>query len=219
MNSSACSPTSEQAGHDDGYATFQLTVLDMIAEGVPIERTLEAIGEAVERALPSASALVFMRDESLTLRGFAHGAPLPGGAVDMAKAQVHAELQRLDAESASHRKQANRTLIVSSDTLWFVPVVDPATTPLGALCVLRPGSTRPTEGETELIRSASTLAQIAIEHHLAEWRALDLLAAERRRLARDVHDDPVQAMTVVSLLLQRMAIEATSDQGEMLAQS
>lgn len=219
MTSSSSAPTSEQAGHDGGYATVQLAVLDMIAEGVSIERTLEAIGEAVERALPSASALVFMRDESLALRGFGRGAPLFGGTVDMAKAQVHAELQRLDAEPASHRKQANRTLIVSSDTLWFVPVVDPATTPLGALCILRPGSTRPTEGETELIRSASTLAQIAIEHHLAEWRALDLLAAERRRLARDVHDDPVQAMTVVSLLLQRMAMEATSDQGEMLAQA
>jgi signal transduction histidine kinase len=214
MTSSSYAATSEQAGHGGGYARAQLAVLDMIADGASIEPTLKAIGEAVEVALPSVAALVFMRDESLALRGFANGTPT----VDLAKAHVHAELRRLDAEPMSHRKQASRTLIAASDSVWFVPVVDPATRPLGALCILRRSGGRPTEGETELIRSASTLTQIAIEHHLAEWRALELLAAERRRLARDVHDDPVQAMTVVSLHLQRMAIEATSDQREMLGQ-
>jgi signal transduction histidine kinase len=62
------------------------------------------------------------------------------------------------------------------------------------------------------------LTQVAIEHHLAQQSVSQIIADERRAMAQDLHDDPIQAITAVSLRIQRLLASATPEQREQLVE-
>lgn len=51
----------------------------------------------------------------------------------------------------------------------------------------------------------ATMALLVLDRHLAKRRQLQAISQEREMVAGEIHDDPIQVMTAVSLRLQRAA--------------
>lgn len=77
--------------------------------------------------------------------------------------------------------------------------------PLGELDIAWSDQHRqPTTLDNAVATRLSIMALIVLERHLAKRRQLQAVAHEREAFAGEVHDDPVQVMTAVSLQLQRV---------------
>jgi signal transduction histidine kinase len=200
------------------YLRYQIETLDLIAQHAPIDRTLEKICELVEHTLPGTAALVLVTDDVYPMRMFS-SAPFAEQLLEAIVAPVTAALDRLDVvpDDPQHLIVVDPTS--PGYTVWCIPVVGLGSVPLGALCVRRDWDDHPTERATILMDHSSRLVQVAIEQHLAERRIIGMLTAERKQIAADLHDDPVQAVTAVSLVLQRLAMEVPSEQAELLGQA
>jgi signal transduction histidine kinase len=63
----------------------------------------------------------------------------------------------------------------------------------------------PNELDEDILARFGRLAFLVIERHLAQRRQLEAVAREREALSGEIHDDPIQTMTAMSLRLQRLA--------------
>ena len=200
------------------YLRFQIETLDLIAQHAPIDRTLETVCELVEHTLPGSSALVLATDDVYPIRMFSRE-PFAEPLVEAIITPVMAALERLDVVPGATDRLMVADPTADGISVWCIPIVGLGSIPLGALCVRRAWDAHPTERATILMQHASRLVQVAIEQHLAERRIIGMLTAERKQIAADLHDDPVQAVTAVSLILQRLAMEVPTAQAELLAQA
>ena len=88
---------------------------------------------------------------------------------------------------------------------FAVPIVSPSGQPLATLQAnWSTGPDRPTELDRQVTGRFANLAFVVIERHLARRRQLQSIAIDREMIAGEIHDDPIQTMTAVSLRLQRM---------------
>ncbi|MGB5756770.1 MAG: sensor histidine kinase [Acidimicrobiales bacterium] len=106
------------------------------------------------------------------------------------------------APGADHRPQPH-----PGSGHHHVDIVASSGDPLAVLSVKWPGGSanRPTELDRLVCSRFGYMAFVIIERHLARRRQLQAIAREREAIAGDIHDDPIQTMTAVSLRLQRMA--------------
>jgi len=63
---------------------------------------------------------------------------------------------------------------------------------------------RPTELDRLIVSRFANMGFVILERYLARRRQLRAVARERQVIAGDLHDDPIQTMTAVSLRLQRL---------------
>lgn len=197
------------------YVEEQTETLDLIADHAPLDRTLEGVCLVVERSLPRASAFVMTFDGDYPLRLF-HDASLSQVVRDDLVPRVRGWLDRTSLVPVESRQVMLDDPTGGGEHVWCVAIVGLGARPLGALCIRRAWRGEMSARADALARHAGRLAQIAIEHHLAERQVIGLLAAERKQIAADLHDDPVQAVTAVSLILQRLAMDVPADQAELL---
>ena len=197
------------------YLRLQIEVLELIAQHAPIDRTLETVCLLVEQTMPGASALVLATDDVYPMR-MCSREPFPDPLVEVIVARVTGVLDRLEVVPSDSGRMIVEDPTREDATVWCIPIVGLGSLPLGALCVHREWGAEPTERAATLVRHASRLVQVAIEQHLAERRIVGMLAAERKQIAEELHDDPVQAVTAVSLVLQRLAMEVPTEQAELL---
>jgi signal transduction histidine kinase len=88
-----------------------------------------------------------------------------------------------------------------------VDIVSSSGDPLAVLHITWADHTahRPTELDRLISSRFGYMAFVVIERHLARRRQLQAISRERESIAGDIHDDPIQTMTAVSLRLQRIA--------------
>ena len=196
----------------------QADTLDLIADHAPLDRTLGAVCAFVERHLPGACALVITSDADYPLRVF-HQDAFSDPVVESLSLWVRAWLDRTPVPAVDGTPAVVDDPTDGGEPVWCLPIVGLGARPLGALCVRWHWSDEPSADDTSTVRQASRLAQIAIEHHLTERQVVGLLAAERKQIAADLHDDPVQAVTAVSLILQRLAMVVPAEQSELVGQA
>ncbi len=85
-------------------------------------------------------------------------------------------------------------------------VGNPADGPLGQLEFWWADSERQPTPLDELVATRfATMALLVLERHMGKRRQLQAIAQERESTAGEIHDDPIQVMTAVSLQLQRTA--------------
>jgi signal transduction histidine kinase len=196
----------------------QQVTIGLIADHAPLALTLGGVCRVVEHALPGSQALAITSDDDHPLRVF-HDAGFAREVVEDLEQRVGSWLER----AAFTPDKLTRIMVPDPsggpECVWCLPISGVGSQPLGTLCIRRDWPDEVAEHDDSMVRHAGRLAQIAIEHHLAERRVIGLLTAERKQIAADLHDDPVQAVTAVSLILQRLALEVPSDQAELLGQA
>lgn len=125
----------------------------------------------------------------------------------------------LDADNVTVRLQEDtiglRSLFESRTGVWgneaIVPqliaeIGSPGDTPLGQLEFSWADRQRDATKLDELVATrCATMALLVLDRHLAKRRQLQAIAQEREMVAGEIHDDPIQVMTAVSLRLQRAA--------------
>ena len=218
LGESALLPAEEMLHRFEHYLRLQIDVLELIAQHAPIDRTLEVVCGLVEQTMPGTSALVLVTDDVYPMRMFSNE-PFPEALVEVIVSKVTSALERLGLVPSDSERLIVTDPTAEGATVWCIPIVGLGSLSLGALCVRRDWGDEPTDRADTLVRHASRLVQVAIEQHLAERRIIGMLAAERKQIAEDLHDDPVQAVTAVSLVLQRLAMEVPTEQAELLGQA
>ncbi len=202
----------------EAYLKEQDAALTLIADHAPLDRIMNGVCLMVESALAGTRALVITMDEQYPFRVF-HDEAFPGAMVEVVATFVqHASDRGTLIPADDHRMFVDDPEIDDAH-VWCVPIIGLGSRPLGALCVHREWQGGPRARAEGVVGRAVRLAQIAIEHHLSERQVIGLLAAERKQIAADLHDDPVQAVTAVSLILQRLAMDVPAEQAELLGQA
>lgn len=90
------------------------------------------------------------------------------------------------------------------ENVWYAPLVADAGALTSWLALAVPNGGDLHEVERTVLDRHAQLGSIAIERHRGELLLHRLIAEERQRLAGVLHDDPIQAMTAVSLRVQRL---------------
>lgn len=88
-------------------------------------------------------------------------------------------------------------------SVWFMPLASEDRQLIGMLLIFWPDE-QPLDDATPRLRLLADVAESALIRHQFQRRSLELAATERKRIAGDLHDDSIQALTAVSLQLQRL---------------
>lgn len=201
---------SQEIGHErDLFRTFNLgqsTVLKLLADHRPTAEIMRSICSHTEASMAGSHAIAvrILSDDSLEL---------------VSNAEIRDELRaeivtrvRDEANSARDGERPTRFEMADpsndSNDVWGIVVPGPDGHPLGALCVSRAWPTQQLGRTKTAFYSAARLLQLAIEQQRAAHESSATFAAERERIANELHDDPIQAITVLSLMLQRLGRDA-----------
>jgi signal transduction histidine kinase len=99
--------------------------------------------------------------------------------------------------------------VAGNDTVVLQLIADIGSTldaPLGQLEFWWAGAHRQPTSLDELVATRfASMALLVLERHHVKRRQLHAIALEREAVAGEIHDDPIQVMTAVSLQLQRAA--------------
>ncbi|MEZ5279069.1 MAG: sensor histidine kinase [Acidimicrobiales bacterium] len=87
---------------------------------------------------------------------------------------------------------------------WTTPLVTVEGDIIGTFSVGWPDAVEPGDDQLWLFQEFALLAQAVVDRQQSHWQRMALIAHERERIAGELHDDSVQAMTAVSLRLQRL---------------
>ncbi len=113
------------------------------------------------------------------------------------------------------------SVLTTAPSAWSMPIISSTGNvsdhPMGTVTASFPHTVDQTEGDRWLLDQLARLVQLVLERYQAQQHVSELLADERRRLAEELHDDPIQAITTVGLRLQRLARTASDEQQEQLA--
>ncbi len=185
----------------DEFTRADAVVVARIAQHRPLSETLVAVCDLVEHTLVGSRCTIARLGN--------HGVELTtttasGESTDVIRTAAAAVF------SASGVPVDPAEAVVLTDpatpdtrTIWGRAIVGLADRPIGVLFVswewpratpLRPG----------VLDQATYLTQIALEQWIASQNLAATVAAERERIANELHDDPIQTITVVSMMLQRL---------------
>lgn len=206
----------------------QAEIVDLIASNAPLEDILAAVTERVEQGWTSerAFAAIAMSAEDEGRSVFASPALTAAVSVDaeLEPSQLFPTFPiavKAETESVVEGSELawpvleilKSKLLVSK--AWLVPMLGSAAHGTSWLALYTPDRDPLSETERFLLHRYARLASIAIEQHHGELRLHRLIAEERQRLAGVLHDDPIQAMTAVSLRVQRLARHVNEDATEL----
>ena len=104
-------------------------------------------------------------------------------------------------------------------SIWVAPLRTGDGEPLGTFSVWWAEPAVRTAELRWVFEEFATLAQMIVELHQAQWHRMAMIARERNRIAGELHDDSVQAMTAVSLRLQRLTHKVGPEHAPALDES
>ncbi|NNF64147.1 MAG: hypothetical protein HKN07_07785 [Acidimicrobiia bacterium] len=205
----------------------QAEIVELISTNASVEETMEAIVRQCDRTWTDSVAAVLVSqdhgEDSVTTRR-----PAPVGILSMLdEVRVATEAWRdleTDPEpihpcigTAAKRDVTNR----SDDRAGIafataVPIARKDGSILGSIVLLSPDETPLEVAELAMLERYARLARISLEQHVNELYLQRLIAEERKWVAGVLHDDPIQAMTAVSLRVQRLARHAGPDLADMV---
>lgn len=215
----------------DELAAGQSRALELIARGAPLARTLTELCLTLEAQLPGTRCSVLLLDESQNCLTLGAAPSLPA-AYNAAVEGLAIGPQSGSCGTAAYRRERVVTADIAVDPLWQVgraaalahglracwslPILDTHRQVIGTFAVYRGVPGEPTAHDLGLIESATHTAAIAILKHLADQKLersaeilrqlsanlLDTQEAERRHLARELHDEVGQTLTATKILLE-----------------
>ncbi len=94
---------------------------------------------------------------------------------------------------------------------WTGPLVGSDDRQLGWLTVEWADPTAPRPRQRWLLEEFSRITSSVVQRYRLQQSVSQLLADERRSIAEDLHDDPIQAVTAATLRIQRLLGSATDD--------
>lgn len=196
------------------WASGQIDILQLIASHAPARTTLERICQLIEKLVPHTAACVARPDDD--------GCSDPVAADRMSASVTESLMRACDAEFVRLRLSGDRPRLIvaedpgsDDDELVIMPFVALSGEPLGALCLH--WRRRDVDQQThEELKQAMRFVQVALEQEASARSFQSLLAAERRSIADDLHDGPVQDLLVVDLILERLAEGADDDVSDSL---
>ena len=145
--------------------------------------------------------------EKTQLIPIAEGSGTSGTAAFRRKTVISSDIPN-DALWDNWRDQATA---VGLQACWSIPL-ERNDELLGVLAVLWNHPKLPEPREMWLHEEFASLTASVIERYRSQQSVSQILANERRAMAQDLHDDPIQAITAVNLRLQRLASSVSDDQ-------
>ena len=210
-------PTNEIEHERDLFRTFnrgQSSVLKLLAAHRPTAEIMQAICIHAEESMVGARAVAIriLSDDGLE---FASTSAIPDDLQATVASRVHA-----DASAARNGDEPSRFEFADPSNklcdVWGIVLQGLGGHPLGAMCISRDWPTHQIERAKTTFHSVARLLQLAIEQQRAAQESSATFAAERERIANELHDDPIQAITVLSLMLQRLQRDAPPELHDQL---
>ena len=209
----------------------QKHVSELIASGTELPQTLAEICLTVENQCPGARcSILLMDEEGLRLRHGA--APNLPAAFNKAVDGLLVGPCAGSCGTTAHRSEPVIVEDIATDPLWAAykdlaqqhqlkscwstPIFDTKHHLVGTFAIYHPTTGRPNERDIIAVQSATHTAAIAIEKHRADEQLarssdtlrrlsinlLETQEAERRHLARELHDEVGQTLTATKIILQ-----------------
>ncbi len=189
-----------------GFNVDRMGALASIADHRPVNESLRSVCDLVDNVMAGARTVVVRRDPDGAL-GLVATDEIPHSLRDEIANRVNVEFERMErVHEKTRRFEFPDPTAPDSHLVWCTAITGLGDWPIAALCVSR-NWPDPTEGTTGVFNHAARLVQVAIEQANAAQNFASTIAAEREAIANQLHDDPVQSITVLSLMLQRLARE------------
>jgi len=229
--SATTSVDADRVAHLESLIGVQARVLDLVGENAPIDEILRELSKRFQQQIEGSLASIMLAGEDgTTLR--VGCAPSLDAAYCKAIDPVLIADESMSCGTAAWRREAVVVQDIATDrrwesarswalaaglrACWSVPIIGSGGTVLGTFAAYWQKPTSPGPRDLWVQHHFARLAQVAIERHLTVQRVTRMLADERRQIAGDLHDDPIQAVTAVGLRLQRLARTARPDQQDLL---
>jgi PAS domain S-box-containing protein len=216
-------------------AACEQRVLEMVASSKPLADTLDALSRAIEEEMPPALASVLLLSADgrrlvfgaaphlpAAYRAAADGAPaVPetgacGAAVAWRRPVILADIE-VDWLSDEQRRLAKE---FGLRACWSTPIAAANGRVLGAFALFYTEPRTPTPADLDVIARTTHVAAIAIQRHELDEQLRELSAhveaareEERTGIAREIHDQLGQALTVLKMDLASIARSASSPAG------
>lgn len=207
----------------------QATIVELLASGAPLDDAIHAAVRGLEDVLVRATVAfhtaVEADDRVVTT------APNVATRVVTAMSSVHPlELAEfidssepfapveLVADHVRKKAPALDAWLHNDDlTRIVLSLVTAPSDPIPAwLVVFVRGADPASDNERALIRAFAHFVRLAMDQHRRELQLQSLIADERQRIAGVIHDDPIQALTAVSLRLQRLMRHVEGDASDQV---
>jgi signal transduction histidine kinase len=222
----------------------EFSVLENLADGVPITEALSQVCDYIDGESPGAVSAVLMLDESEMQFRLVAGPRVPA---PLSKAIDGLRAPPCDGVCSTTPRQGRPVTVwdIRSDSLfadrrdtalssgftaaWSLPIWSTKRTTLGTVVVFHPNSRWPVAEVPRSMETAVHLAAIAIKHHQDEMQMRDLTRRllqshdyERRHIARDLHDSTGQDLASLLITLtraERRGAQLPPDITELLSES
>lgn len=172
----------------------QQSILDQLASNEPHIETLDLICQSLEQQIPGSTAAILIADDET-------GQLFVGAAPNLDPARRDA-IDGCTAELLATQGTSHSSVSVVSDHGHI----------LGALVVFGDGQTTAPERVSWLLHRYELVTKATLTRFAQQRSVLALVAHERERIAGEIHDDSIQAVTAVSLRLQRLQARVTDDE-------
>ena len=221
----------EEVRRLEALVDAQARVLDLVGQNAPLEKILQELADLFQGQIVGSIASILLANAEGTALSVA-GAPNLDPAYGAADPELPIAKGSRTCGDAAFRREPVVTSDIDTDpnwtahraaaraagvrACWAVPITGTDDRLLGVFAAYWSEPTSPTDHDLWVQHQFARLTQVAIERAHTVDRITALLAEERRRIAGDIHDDPIQAITAVGLRLQRLAATASADQQVLL---
>ncbi len=229
--STTTSVDADRIAHLESLIDVQARVLDLVGDNAPIDDILRELSRLFQQQIEgSLVSIMLANEDGTTLRigcalsldpGFCQAVDpvtIADGSMSCGTAAWRREAVVARDIATDKRWESARSpaLAAGLRACWSVPIIGSDGAVLGTFAAYWRKPASPGPRDLWVQHHFARLAQVAIERHLTVQRVTRMLADERRQIAGDLHDDPIQAVTAVGLRLQRLARTARPDQQELL---
>ncbi len=210
-------------------ADTQSTIIDLLGRNIAFNDFLESLCALLRRQFEGSIVTILLPtpdgDALQTGLGLDHE-------IDSSAPQIMIEEGAATSGTAAFRREPVITTDIANDPMWAswrqhatelglgacwsIPLIGSDDRLLGVLAVMWSKPAIPNEHQSWLHEKFAKLTATVIESYRSQSSVTLMLAEERRAMAQDLHDDPIQAITAVSLRVQRLLTSATDDQRAQL---
>ncbi len=209
----------------------QATVIDLLGPNAPFNDFLHNLSDLFAQQMEGSTVSILIADDERKrlIPGVGSRGESPGTEIDWS-------ILIAEGSGASGTAAFRREAVFLTDTsedpssddlkitgatekvraVWVNPLLGSDGQLLGVITMLWPAPATPEPRQVWLMDNFSRIAGSVIERYRLQQSISQLLADERRAIAQDLHDDPIQAVTAASLRVQRLLPAATPEQRERL---